>query len=94
MAFPKGTRRQVKLDIQRFAVGLLGCTQGFGSPSTCTGVLYELQPIFPTEFNGHGFLIWGYTTDYTKLQEGPLCLVLRDVDSGAYKREMDFGSDC
>ena len=31
--------------------------------------LYELQSIFPTQFNGHGFLIRDYIRDYTKLQE-------------------------
>ena len=30
---------------------------------------YELQSIFPTQFNGHGFLIRDYIRDYTKLQE-------------------------
>ena len=29
--------------------------------------LYELQSIFPTSFNGHGFLVKDYTGDYTKL---------------------------
>ena len=33
----------------------------------------ELQSIFPTEFNGHGFLIRDYIMDCTKLQEGPPC---------------------
>ena len=29
--------------------------------------VYELQSMFPTQFNGHGFLIRDYTRDYTKL---------------------------
>ena len=29
--------------------------------------VYELQPIFLTEFNGHGILFRDYTRDYTKL---------------------------
>ena len=31
--------------------------------------LYELQSIFPAQFDGHGFLIRDYIRDYTKLQE-------------------------
>ena len=37
------------------------------------GELCEPQSIFPTQFNGQGFLIRDYIRDYTKLQEGPLC---------------------
>ena len=33
--------------------------------------------MFLTQFNGHGFLIRDYIRDYTKLQEGPLCPLLR-----------------
>ena len=33
--------------------------------------------IFHTGFNGHGFLLKDYMMDYTKLQEGPLCPLLR-----------------
>ena len=36
-------------------------------------LLHELLPIFPTEFNGHGFLMRDYIRHYTELQEGPLC---------------------
>ena len=32
-------------------------------------VPHELQSIFPTQFNGHGFLIRDYIRDPTKLQE-------------------------
>ena len=39
--------------------------------------IYELLSIFPTQFNGHGFLIREYIRDYTKLQEGPLRPLLR-----------------
>ena len=28
---------------------------------------YELESIFPTHFDGHGFLIRDYTANYTKL---------------------------
>ena len=38
---------------------------------------YELQSEKPTQFNGHGFLIRDYIRDCTKLQEGPLCPLLR-----------------
>ena len=31
----------------------------------------ELQSIFPTWLNGHGFLIMADIREYTKLQEGP-----------------------
>ena len=32
-------------------------------------IQYELQPIFPTQFKGYGFLIRDSIKDYTKLQE-------------------------
>ena len=35
-------------------------------------VLGYIGDIFPTEFNGRGFLIRAWFGDYTKLQEGPL----------------------
>ena len=34
---------------------------------------------FLHNFNGHGFLIRDYIKDYTKLQEGPLCPLLRSL---------------
>ena len=37
----------------------------------------ELQSMFPQTINGHGFLVRGYIGGYTKLQEGPLCRLLR-----------------
>ena len=43
----------------------------------CAFSVYELLSMFPTQFNGHGFLIGDYIRGYTKLQEGPLCLQLR-----------------
>ena len=32
-------------------------------------IILELQSIFPTQFNGHGFLNRDYIMEYTKLQE-------------------------
>ena len=39
--------------------------------------LCELQSVLPTQFHGHGFLTKDYIRDSTKLQEGPLCPLLR-----------------
>ena len=36
-------------------------------------VFIELKSIFPTSCNGHGLIL----RDYTELQEGPLCPLLR-----------------
>ena len=47
---------------------------------------FELQPIFPTSFNGHGFLIRNSARDYTMLQEGPLCLLFMLPWKGNYSR--------
>ena len=38
---------------------------------------HELQPIFPTQLNGHGFLVRDYSRDDTQVQEGPLRPLLR-----------------
>ena len=34
--------------------------------------MHELQSLFPTQFNGHGFRIRDERKDYAELAEGPL----------------------
>ena len=46
-------------------------------PATAMSGLYRLKLIFPTQFKGNGFLVRDGTRDYTKLQEGAPCPLLR-----------------